>query len=120
MANDVARILGELRRDHKNMARLLNLLEREANRMYEGDNPDFELMHDVMHYMTIYPDAVHHPKEDRIYAELKTFRPDLSAGFARISLDHRQIAEQGMKLRDEIASIDAGVAMKRNAVVAGL
>jgi hemerythrin-like domain-containing protein len=117
MQNDVARVLAELRQDHKNMARLLNLLERESNRIYQGENPDIELMQDVMLYMTIYPDAVHHPKEDRIYAELRNVRPELSSGFSRITLDHRSIAEQSMKLRNDISLIEAGAMVKRNAVV---
>ncbi len=71
MDNDVASILGELRRDHKNMTRLLSVLERESNRIQTEQDADIELMQDVMHYMTVYPDAVHHLKEDRIYAELK-------------------------------------------------
>ena len=117
MHNDVAKVLGELRQDHKNMARLLNLLERESNRIYDGGDPDIELMGDVMHYMTIYPDTVHHPKEDRVYAELKNVRPELSGGFARIIVDHRTIAEQSMKLRNELAMIDAGAMIKRTQVV---
>jgi hemerythrin-like domain-containing protein len=117
MTEDVATILGELRQDHRNMALLLNVLEREANRIYEGHEPDFELMHDVMHYMTVYPDAVHHPKEDKIYAELRSARPDLSSGFARITVDHRSIAEQGAKLRDEFAEIESGGVLPRNEVV---
>ena len=117
MTNEVARILEELRQDHRNMALMLNVLERESNRAYKGENPDLELLHDIMHYMTIYPDAVHHPKEDRIYAELKVVRPDLSSGFTRITMDHRNIAEQGMKLRDDIAHAVAGAFIKRNDLV---
>ena len=67
---NAAKVLAELREDHKNMALMLNLLERESNRIYEGEEPDYELLQDIMHYMTVYPDAVHHPKEDRLYAEL--------------------------------------------------
>ena len=118
MSNDVMKILGELRQDHKNMALLLDLLERESNRIYEGEEPDYELIHDVMQYMTVYPDAVHHPKEDRLYAELKSVRPDLSGGFDRITVDHRSIAEQGLQLRDDIASISSGSFVRRKKVVA--
>jgi hemerythrin-like domain-containing protein len=117
MNKNAAKVLAELREDHKNMALMLNLLERESNRIYEGDEPDYELLQDIMHYMTVYPDAVHHPKEDRLYAELKAFRPDLSTGFERITMDHRHIAELSMKLRNDIASINAGNPIKRNAVV---
>jgi len=100
------------------MALMINLLERESNLIYEGNEPDYELLHDIMHYMTVYPDAIHHPKEDRIYAELKAFRPDLSTGFDRITMDHRHIADLSLKLRDDIASINAGNPVRRNAVVA--
>ena len=118
MEKNAAKVLAELRDDHRNMAIMLNLLERESNRIYDGDEPDYELLQDIMHYMTVYPDAVHHPKEDRLYAELKAFRPDLSTGFERITMDHRHIAELSIKLRDDIAAINAGSPIKRNAVVA--
>ena len=118
MKKNAAVVLAELREDHKNMALMLNLLERESNRIYEGAEPDYELLGDIMHYMTVYPDAVHHPKEDRLYAELRAFRPDLSVGFERITMDHRHIAELSAKLRDEIAAINSGNPIKRNAVVA--
>jgi hemerythrin-like domain-containing protein len=118
MDKNAATVLAELREDHKNMALMLKLLEREANRIYDGDEPDYELLHDIMHYMTVYPDAVHHPKEDRLYAELRSFRPDLSTGFERITMDHRHIAELSLKLRDDIAAINSGNPVRRRAVVA--
>ena len=118
MYNNVANVLAELRQDHKNMTLMLNLLESQSNRLYDGDDPDFELLHDIMHYMTVYPDAVHHPKEDCIYAELKAVRPDLSVGFKRVTVDHRQIAELSIKLRDDIASINSSQFVRRNRVVA--
>ena len=118
MDNDIANVLAELRQDHKNMGLMLTLLERESNRMYDRDDPDFDLLHDIMHYMTVYPDAVHHPKEDRIYAELKAIRPDLTAGFKRITVDHRYIAELSITLRDDFASIIAGQFVPRKTVVA--
>ncbi len=118
MDKNVASVLAELRQDHKNMSLLLNLLEVESNRLFDGIDPDFELLYDIMHYMTVYPDAVHHPKEDRIYAELMAVRPDLSAGFDRITVDHRHIAELGVRLRDDVASVKSGGGVPRNSVVA--
>ena len=118
MDKNAAKVLAELREDHKNMALMINLLERESNRIYAGEEPDYELLQDIMHYMTVYPDAVHHPKEDRLYAELKAVRPDLSTGFERITMDHRHIAELSLRLRDDIASINAGNPVRRKSVVA--
>jgi len=118
MDQNVANVLAELRQDHKNMSLMLDLLELESNRLFDGHDTDFELLHDIMHYMTVYPDAVHHPKEDRIYAELKTVRPDLSIGFDRITVDHRHIAELSFKLRNEIESVISGGVIRKKSVVA--
>lgn len=114
---NVARILEELRQDHSNMALLLDLLERECDHIRDGSSTDFELIHDIMQYMTTYSDEVHHPKEDLIYEELKSIRPELEGGFERISLDHRCIAEQGRQLRDKFAFIDSEGAVSRGALV---
>jgi hemerythrin-like domain-containing protein len=118
MTNDLASLLAELRTDHRNMTVMLDLLEAESNRLYEGQDGDYELMHDVMRYMTVYPDAVHHPKEDRVYAELQAARPDLSQGFERIVQDHRELADLGTKLRNDVEAILSGTALRRNVVVA--
>ena len=118
MTNELASLLVELRSDHKNMSVMLDLLENEANRLYGGEDADYELMHDVMRYMTVYPDAVHHPKEDRVYAELKTARPDLSQGFDKIVADHHELAQLGTKLRNDVESIMSGTALRRNVVIA--
>jgi hemerythrin-like domain-containing protein len=99
------------------MALMLRLLEQESNLIYDGGDPDFELLHDVMHYMTVYPDAVHHPKEDRLYAELRIVRPDLSKGFERITMDHRHIAELSMTLKNDIAAVNSGTFLRRKSVV---
>lgn len=117
MYENVARILEDLHQDHRNMWLLLDLLERECDHIRDGSSTDFELIHDIMQYMTTYPDAVHHPKEDLIYEELKSIRPELAGGFERVTLEHRCIAEQGQKLRDKFALIDSEGTVGRSALV---
>jgi hemerythrin-like domain-containing protein len=56
--------------EHANFARLLGLLEVEFDRFHRGEAPDYELMLDVMFYMTHYPDVLHHPKEDLAFARI--------------------------------------------------
>jgi len=120
MEQNVANLLSELRQDHRNMSVMLNLLELESNRLFGGEDTDFELLHDIMHYMTVYPDVVHHPKEDRIYAELKAVRPDLSSGFDRITIDHRHIAELSVRLRNDVASVNSAGVVRRKSIVADM
>jgi hemerythrin-like domain-containing protein len=118
MDKNVSTVLSELSQDHRNMSLMLNLLELESNHLFDGEETDFELMQDIMHYMTVYPDAVHHPKEDRIYAEVKAVRPDLAAGFDRIVVDHRHIASLGVALRNDVAMVNAGGFVEKKLVVA--
>ena len=66
----------ELRDDHRNISTILDVLQSVAERADAGEDPDFELVDDIMRYMTVYPDAVHHPKEDVVYGELRKRRPD--------------------------------------------
>lgn len=118
MSNEIAPILAELRQDHRNMARLLNLLERQAETIFEGAQSELELMVDAMRYLTGYPDAVHHPKEDKLYAELRAVRPDLAKGMSRITDEHRMIGDQGALLRDKLEEAAAGNLVRRKELVA--
>ncbi len=100
------------------MAVLLDLLESESDKLYADGSPDFGLMLEIVHYMTIYPDAVHHPKEDRLYAELRAARPDLANGMARIADEHRALSEHSLTLYDKLEKSAAGDEVGNNDVVA--
>ncbi len=95
------------------MTQVLNVLEQVGKTARAGEDPDFELVDEIMRYMTVYPDAVHHPKEDIVYGELKSNRPDLADGLEEIPKDHQEIAVLGMKLRDDVEAIIAGTAVLR-------
>jgi len=95
------------------MALILKVLERTVETAATGANPDFELIDEIMRYMTVYPDAVHHPKEDVVYAELRKRRPDLADGLDNVPKDHAQITQLGSKLRDDVEAIIAGAAVRR-------
>lgn len=100
------------------MALLLNLLEKESDAVYARGEPDLELMRDIMRYMSVYPDAVHHPKEDRLYAELRAARPDLAKGMAKITSEHRAIAEQSVALQRDLEVALFGEKGNRQQIVA--
>lgn len=118
MTRKVAEILDELREDHRNMSLMLTLLEHEAGRINDGEVPDFELLHDILSYMTVYSDAVHHPKEDLIFARLWSRGPAVSAGLDHVEDDHREIAAFGLELRHDYEAIVAGAAVTRERVIA--
>ncbi len=57
--------------EHANFATLLDLLEGQLDLFHKGESPDYELMLDIMFYMTHYSDVMHHPKEDLAFAKIK-------------------------------------------------
>jgi len=114
----VTDVLEELRTDHRNMALLLDLMEAEIRRVEDGEEPDYELLHDIMQYMTVYADAIHHPREDLVYAEMVRRGPALAEGLEGIPPDHEQIASLSEQLRNDFDAVISGAAVERRRVIA--
>ena len=118
MTIQLADILEDLRQDHRNMSVMLGLLEREIKRIREEKSPDFELMHDIMRYMTVYSDAVHHPKEDVLYRAMRDAHPDLASGLEHVEPEHHRLAELSENLRDDIEAIASEAPVTRERIAA--
>ena len=113
MSVSMSDLLSDLRQDHRNMSIMLDLLDQESDRVRDGDSPDYELLSDIMRYLTVYSDAVHHPKEDLLYARMRAERPELAAGLERVAPEHRQLAERGLALRNDVQAIATGAPVTR-------
>jgi len=114
MTIKLTQVLAELREDHRNLRLLLDLLESESSSITVDDEPDFELLHDIMQYMTVYSDAVHHPKEDLVYDLLREHDAEWATGLEQIEPEHREIAYLGTTLRNDIEAIISGTAVTRD------
>src|SRR6476620_11823576 len=81
--------------DHVNFARLLNLLEGEVDLLHDAGSPHYQLMLDIMYYMTHYSAVLHHPKEDLVFARLNA-RDENGGGMLRKEqLSHPQLGAMG-------------------------
>ncbi|MBT8102430.1 MAG: hemerythrin domain-containing protein [Gammaproteobacteria bacterium] len=118
MQTEARALMRELREDHRNMATILDMLEGVVEQASAGKDPDFELFAEIMRYVTVYPDAVHHPKEDVVYEQLRIKRPDLAKGLEDVPIDHDEIAALGSALRDDVEAINAGAAVRREKLIA--
>ena len=99
------------------MTVVLDLLDGLIEEIDADKDPDFELFDEIMRYMTVYPDAVHHPKEDIVYGQLREARPDLTDDLDHVPDDHSDIAHLGSLLRDEVEAVIAGGAVRRNKMI---
>ena len=118
MTTRLSDILTDLREDHRIMTVMLDLLARATKRIGTGDQPDYELMHDIMRFMTIYADAVHHPKEDILYDAMRAENTEFTEGLERIELEHREIAELGQTLLTDIKLVASDQAGSRDHIIA--
>ena len=99
--------------EHANYRRLLDLLRAETARFAAGGRPDYELMSDVVHYMTQYPDVFHHPREDVAFGRLVARDAGAQGIVEALGGQHRTIAASGATLAADLAAAAAGMMMPR-------
>lgn len=57
-----------LNQQHRNIAKLVHLIEKEIDRVTDEENPNVSLLLDIMQYLTRYVDVAHHPLEELLIA----------------------------------------------------
>lgn len=62
------RLLKELHQDHLNLGRVLRLLEAQLELIRADAHVDIHVLGEIVDYVQSYPDLVHHPREDVIFA----------------------------------------------------
>ncbi len=112
----IASPLDTLRADHRNVEKLLRVFEAELARFHDAETVDYETLHDVMHYVTNYPDLTHHPLEEQVAVRL--LRSDSSAGPLAQALhrEHEMLTAAGTALLHVLDDIAGDVPMPRAAV----
>jgi hemerythrin-like domain-containing protein len=84
--------------EHVNFAALLDLLELQLDRFHRGEAPDYELMLDIMFYMTHYPDVAHHPKEDMAFVRIAKRDTACRSIVERLAEQHSVLKRDGNAL----------------------
>jgi hemerythrin-like domain-containing protein len=83
-----------LRQEHRNIEKLLRVLERELSVFDRGDRPNYEVVVGVIDYFKDYPDSCHHPKEDMIFDKLKSRDPAAAAKIGGLHAEHEEGASR--------------------------
>ena len=94
-----------LREEHRNIEKLLLVLEQELTIFDRRERPDYEVMRAVIDYFQDYPDRCHHPKEDLIFARLQARDPDGAANIGDLEAEHRKGAQRLWRLAHTVESI---------------
>jgi len=97
-------------------SRLLDLLERQVAAFQVGEQPNYDLMLDIIHYLRNYPDRVHHPQENVAFARLLERDSTLKPQIDRLLQEHRVIAAAGSTLLEHLDEVVAGALVPRSIV----
>lgn len=104
--------------EHMRFERMLDFLEEQMAVFHRGDDPEYALMLDVVHYLHHYADRFHHPREDVAFKRLVELDPGLRLPVNRLLQEHRVIATAGEKLLQCLEVILEDVVTERSAVEA--
>ncbi len=101
------KIIDILRDEHRNIEKLLQVLERELSIFNRAERPDYHVVQSVIEYFQDYPDCCHHPKEDLIFGKLKARDPVTAARVGDLEAEHGRGSE---RLRRVARTVDGVLA----------
>jgi hemerythrin-like domain-containing protein len=85
----MSKIIAILLDEHRNIEKLLQVLERELEVFDKSESPDYEILQTIIDYFQDYPESYHHPKEDIVYEKLKLRDPAAVAQVGDAEADHQ-------------------------------
>ena len=94
--------------DHVRFGRLLDMLEKEVTLFHSGEQPNYELMRDIVLWLRHYADGVHHPREDVAFERMVERDPALRLPVNRLLQEHRVIAYAGEALLERLENAANG------------
>lgn len=114
------KVLERLHNDHRRAAELVDILANCLDQIGGGENADFELMRDVVHYLVRFNDTLHHPCEDLLYARMSDKSPSLAKLFAGLGEEHSKLINLGKNLADALSLIaDGGMTLRTEILALG-
>ena len=98
-------IIELLSREHRNLERLLDVLEHELEIFDRGDRPDYEVIRAVVSYFEVYPELYHHPQEDLVLAKLENRDPAAANKVGSLALEHQKGSERLRRVAQAIDNV---------------
>ena len=104
--------------EHVNFTKLLDVLGDQLKVFHAGGMPRYELMLDIMYYMTHYSDVLHHPKEDLVFAKIKARNKEIAPKIDALIEQHVSLRDLGEELTRDLDGIVNGSIFPRERVEA--
>lgn len=91
-------VMERLHEDHRNVARLLDFMDEHLT----GETLNDIVLHEIMLYLVQYPDAFHHPRENRVFERLLMRDASMREPIRKLENEHQQLAATGIKLEQQL------------------
>jgi hemerythrin-like domain-containing protein len=111
-------MLRQLTRDHTNLTRLMEVLEKQLDDFHTGEEHDIDLMCELVEYVESYEDQVHHPTEDLVFARIKAATDAKRTAVETLEEQHRILTDMTKQLRNALEAIMQGGVVLRHDVEA--
>jgi hemerythrin-like domain-containing protein len=110
----MAEVMRVLYQDHRNLAKLLNVLERQLAVFEDSGLPDYDVIRGVLDYCTSYPDVCHHPKEDLVLNALSARDAAAADRVGDLRADHEELAALTARFLAQVHRVMAGAELPRD------
>jgi hemerythrin-like domain-containing protein len=101
-------IIDILREEHRNIEKVLLVLEQELDVFDRSEQPDYEVLQAVISYFQDYPDRCHHPKEDMVFEKLKVRDPVAAESIGDLEAEHEEESKRLQRLAQALDNILTG------------
>ena len=109
-------IIELLSREHRNIEKLLDVLEHELEVFNRGNRPDYEVIRAIISYFEVHPKMYHHPQEDLVFIKLKMRDPAAAAKVGNLAAEHKKGAERLCQVAKTVDAVLADREMIRQTV----
>ena len=104
----MSRLIEILLEEHRNIEKLLHVLEQELDVFDRTELPDYEILRTIVEYFQDYPESYHHPKEDIVFEKLKLRDPSAVARIGDVETEHQLETQRLRRFAQAINDILAG------------
>jgi hemerythrin-like domain-containing protein len=104
----MARIIDVLLEEHRNIEKLLRVLEQELEVFDHSEPPDYEILQAIIDYFKEYPESYHHPKEDIVFEKLKLRDSSAARFVGDVESEHHLETERLRRFAQAVREILAG------------
>jgi hemerythrin-like domain-containing protein len=109
----MVQVIDQLRRDHRNLRLLLDMVEEETSAWREGRVTDFDLLRMIVEYTLHYPDLVHHPRENVVFERLLVSDPGAKAVLGDLIQEHKRLADLTRRFAGAVSNAARDVQVPR-------